>query len=109
MKNVHPFLSVILMVTLLASVFIKNAISEDNSCYLKSKTANLHASVYNFLPADTIGILIWKGVLKEDQQVLLKSKFGRIYYEYNTKPEVYSSMEMGFIGSCKEKETFLLP
>jgi len=46
MKNVHPFLSVILMVTLLELVFIENAISEDNSCYLKSKTANLHASQY---------------------------------------------------------------
>ena len=109
MKFVHPFLFVILMFTLLALVFIENAISEDNTCYLKSKTANLHVSVYNFLPAGTIGIRIWQGVLKEDQQVLLKSKFGRIYYEYNAKPEAYSSMEMGFIGSCKEKETFLLP
>ena len=109
MKHIHPFLSVILMVTLLALVFIENAISEDNTCYLKSKTANLHVSVYNFLPAGKIGSVIWEGAINEDQQILLKSKFGRIYYEYNTKPEVYSSMEMGFIGSCMEKETFLLP
>jgi len=109
MKYLHPFLSVILMVTLLSLVFIENAISEDNTCYLKSKTANLHVSVYNFLPAGTIGIVIWKGVLKEDQQVLLKSKFGKIYYEYGTNPEAYSSTAMGFIGSCKERETFLLP
>jgi len=109
MKNVHPFLSVILLVSLLAFVFIENAISEDNTCYLKSKTVNLHVSVYNFLPAGTIGVQIWKGVLKEDQQVLLKSKFGKIYYEYGNNPEAYSSMAMGFIGSCKERETFLLP
>ena len=109
MKYIHPFLSAILMVTLLSLVFIENAISEDNTCYLISKTANLHVSVYNFLPAATIGIMIWKGVLKEDQQVLLKSKFGKIYYEYATNPETNSPIEMGFIQSCTEKETILLP
>jgi len=109
MKYMNPFISVILMVTLLSLVFIENAISEDNTCYLKSETANLHVSEYNFLPAGTIGNVIWKGVIKEDQQILLKSKFGRIYYEYSINPKADSPVEMGFIQSCTEKETILLP
>ena len=106
MKYIRPFLSGILLVTFLASVFVENATSADYTCYLKSKTAILHVSVYNFLPTEMIGKRIWKGILKENQQVLLESKFGRIYYEYSTKPGEYSSI--GFIRSCKEKETFIL-
>jgi hypothetical protein len=109
MKYIHPFLSVFLMVNVLALNYAANAISEDNTCYLKAKTANLHVSVYEFLPAGTIGKQILKGVLKKDQQILLKSKYGKIYYEYSTEPEGHSSMAMGFIRSCKEKEIFLLP
>ena len=109
MKYIHPFLSCMLMVPFLVFVLIDNAISEDNICYLKSNTANLHVSVYEFLPAGTIGKQILKGVLKKDQQILLKSKYGKIYYEYSTEPEGHSSVAMGFIRSCKEKEIFLLP
>ena len=109
MKYIHPFLSCMLMVPFLVFVLIDNAISEDNICYLKSNTANLQVSVYEFLPAGTIGKQILKGVLKKDQQILLKSKYGKIYYEYSTEPEGHSSVAMGFIRSCKEKEIFLLP
>ena len=109
MKHTHQFLSVILVVASVALVLPKNAISEDNTCYLDSSIEELHISIYNVIPAGTIGILIWKGQLKQNQQVLLKSKFGRIYYEYSTNPQAYSSKIKGLIRSCKGGETVVLP
>ena len=109
MKIFHPCLLIILMVTLITTGFPANAISEDNTCNLKSNTATLQVSVYNVLPAGTIGLRIWKGIVKQDEKVSLNSRYGRIYYEYNTNPEVYSSNIMGFIRPCRDKETFSLP
>ena len=97
------------MVNVLALNYAANAISEDNTCYLKAKTANLHVSVYEFLPTGTIGRRILNRVLEEDQRILLRSEYGKIYYEYSTDPEPQSSVAMGFIRSCKEKETLILP
>ena len=97
------------MVPFLVFVLIDNAISEDNICYLKSNTANLHVSVYEFLPTGTIGRRILNRVLEEDQRILLRSEYGKIYYEYSTDPEPQSSVAIGFIRSCKEKETLILP
>ena len=109
MKYFHPFLSVIFGVAFLVLVYTKNGISEDNICYLKSNTENLHVSVYEYLPDGTIGRRILNSVLEEDQRILLKSEYEKIYYEYNNDPELPSSVAMGFIRSCKEKETFTLP
>ena len=109
MKHIHPCLSVIFMVALPASVFPGKAISEDNTCYLQSRVAKLHISVYNVVPDGNIGIQIWKGVLKEEQPVLLESRFGRIFYEYNTNPEVYSSMIKGLIHYCRQGDTVRVP
>jgi hypothetical protein len=108
-KDIHPCLSVIFMVALLALVSPGKAISEDNTCYLRSRIAELHVSVYNVVPEGTVGIRIWKGVLKEGQPVLLESRFGRIFYEYNTNPDVYSSMVKGLIRYCRNGETVLVP
>jgi hypothetical protein len=109
MKHIHQFLFICFLVASIALVLPKNAISEDNTCYLDSSIEKLHISIYNVIPAGTIGILIWKGQLKQNQQILLKSKFGRIYYEYSTNPEASSSMIKGLIRSCKEGETVVLP
>ena len=109
MKYIHPFLSVMVIAIFLVLAYTKNAIAEDNTCNLKSNTATLHISVYNVLPAGTIGLRIWQGIVKQDEQVLLKSKYGRIYYEYSTNPEAYSSNLMGYIRSCMDKEIFSLP
>ncbi len=109
MKHIHPCVSVILMVALLALVSPGKAISEDNTCYLQSRIAELHISVYNVVPEGTVGIRIWKGVIKEEQPVLLESRFGRIFYEYNTNPDVYSSMIKGLIHYCRKGETVLVP
>ena len=109
MKHSHPCLFVSFMVALLTLVFPGTAISEDNTCYLQSRIAELHTSVYNVVPEGTPGIRIWKGVLKEEQPVLLESRFGRIFYEYNTNPDVYSSMVKGLVRSCKNGETVIVP
>ena len=108
-KDIHPYLSVIFVVALLALVSPGKAISEDNTCYLRSRIAELHVSVYNVVPEGTAGIRIWMGVLKEGQPVLLESRFGRIFYEYNTNPDVYSSMVKGLIRYCRNRETVLVP
>lgn len=102
-------LSVIFMVTLLALVSPGQAFAEDNTCYLQSRIAELHISVYNVVPEGTAGIRIWKGVLKEEQPVLLESRFGRIFYEYNANPDVHSSMAKGLIRYCRQGETILVP
>ena len=109
MKLIHPCLSVIFMVALLALASPDMAISEDNTCYLQTRIAELHISVYNVVPEGTAGMRIWKGVLKEEPPVLLESRFGRIFYEYNTNPDVYSSMVKGLVRSCKNGETILVP
>jgi hypothetical protein len=90
-------------------VIPENAISEDYTCYLESRIADLHISVYNVFPAGTVGKRTWKGVIKEEEQILLKSRFGRIYYEYSTNPEVQSSMVKGLVRSCRDNKTVIVP
>ena len=97
------------MAIIFSLILPEKAISEDNTCYLQSRIAELHVSVYNVVPEGTVGIRIWKGVLKEEQPVLLESRFGRIFYEYNTNPDVYSSMVKGLIRYCRNGETVLVP
>jgi hypothetical protein len=100
---------VIFMAIIIAVVLTTNAFSEDNTCYLQSTTAELNILVYDVLPSQTIGKLIWEGVLKGEQKILLKSNFGRFFYEYSTNPEAYTSMVRGFVRPCKDGETVLVP
>lgn len=85
------------------------AISEENSCYLQSNFNELHIIVYEVYPSETIGELIWKGIIKEGQRITIKSNFGRFFYEYSQDTESVNSMVRGIVRWCKNGATVDVP
>ena len=109
MRLIYRILSVMLMVSIFSILLPVKAISEENSCYLQSNFAELHIIVYDVDPSETIGNLIWKGIIKEGQRINIKSNFGRFFYEYSKDTEPINSMVTGFVRWCKNNETVDVP
>jgi len=109
MRLIHRIFSVMFMVGIFSILLPTKAVSEENSCYLQSNFAELHIIVYDVDPSETIGGLIWEGIIKEGQRITIKSNFGRFFYEYSKDTESINSMVRGFVRWCKNGETVDVP
>jgi hypothetical protein len=109
MKLIHPLFLVTIILIVISFSLSTNAVAEDNTCFLQSRDAPLYIVVYDVFPSETTGKLIWSGVIKGEQQIVLKSNYGRFYYEYSTEPESHTSMVRGFVRSCKDSEIVEVP
>ena len=100
MKLFYRILSILLMVGILSILLPAKAISEENSCYLQTNFTELHIIVYEVYPSETVGELIWKGIIKEGQRITIKSNYGRFFYEYSQDTESVNSMVRGIVHWC---------
>ena len=109
MRLAHQLLSAFLFMVIFPIFLPTNAISENNTCHIQSNFTEFQFVVYDVLPSQAIGNVLWQGALKEGQREPLKSNYGRIFYEYMKDSESTTSMVRGLVRWCKNGETVDLP
>jgi len=101
MRLFHRIFSILLVTGIFSILLPTIAISEKNSCHLQTNFTELHIIVYDVDPSETIGNLIWKGVIKKGQRVTIKSNYGRFFHEYSQDTEPVNSMVRGIVRWCQ--------
>ena len=110
MRPSSQILSIALTTFLLAGVLLpQKAFSEDNTCRIRSRTPALYIVFYDIHPDGARGRLLWQGEIEAQQPVILKSNYGRFYYQYSTNPDDRTSLIGGIIQFCKDGETVEVP
>jgi len=110
MKGTHQVCLIAFIAIIFAAFLsVPDALSEDNTCRIKTGGPYLFVNVYDVFPNENPGKLIWQGELKQNQQVLLTSTYGRFYYNYSTDPESNTAMISGIVRFCKDGEIHNLP
>ena len=110
MKPIYH-ISCIALIALFLVVFLTalEAEAEDNTCSIKSQAAGLFVNVYNVNPDGKPEDLIWQGKMELSEEVRLKSRYGRFFFNYSTDPAAYNSMISGMVLFCKNAEVVNIP
>ena len=85
------------------------AVSEDNTCSIKTQVAGLFVNVYDVDPDARPQNLIWQGKMERNQAVELESNWGRFYFNYSADPKSMDSMVSGVVHFCRNGEVVNIP
>ena len=86
-----------------------DAIAENHTCYITSTNPNFFFSFYDVMPAGNRVNLIWRGKINEGQQALIKTQYGRFYFDYIVDTDAQTSPIGGVVLLCNNGELISLP
>lgn len=86
-----------------------DAIAENHTCYITSTDPNFFFNVYDVMPAGNRVNHIWRGKIKEGQRALIKTRYGRFYYDYIVDTDSQTAPLSGVVLLCNNGELISVP
>ncbi len=105
-SDAHRFL--VFLIGLSAVLTVDFAVlADDTSCYLEASMEDTHVTVYEKVAWGPATEVIWDGLLKKYEKKLIRSKSGKIGYDYRLGSDDLTNADNS--AECRGGNTISIP